>query len=50
MPITRVTLFKIPEAAHRAQLLGMYKTMQRDALKVILSLFLLTNSRSTVSC
>ncbi|EEP77583.1 conserved hypothetical protein [Uncinocarpus reesii 1704] len=33
MPITRVTLFKVPEEEHRQQLLAMYKTMAQDALK-----------------
>ncbi|EAS29429.3 stress responsive A/B barrel domain-containing protein [Coccidioides immitis RS] len=33
MPITRVTLFKIPEEEHRQQVLAKYKTMARDALK-----------------
>lgn len=34
MTITRATLFKIPEAAHREQLLDVYKTMKQEALKV----------------
>ncbi|KAL1959758.1 hypothetical protein VTO42DRAFT_1344 [Malbranchea cinnamomea] len=33
MPITRVTLFKIPNPEHREQLLNVYKTMPQDALK-----------------
>lgn len=34
MTVTRVTLFKIPSEEHRNQLLGMYRTMKQDALKV----------------
>ncbi|KAI2293176.1 hypothetical protein LOZ03_002311 [Ophidiomyces ophidiicola] len=33
MPITRVTLFKIPEEENRQKVLSFYKTMPQDALK-----------------
>lgn len=33
-PITRITLFKIPEEAQREHLLGIYKKMPEEAVKV----------------
>ena len=33
-PIRRMTLFKIPKEDDRQHLLGIYKTMKQDALKV----------------